>query len=203
MTRTWICLSVAFILVGPWGLRVDSTATDDPMLARWSDFARGRESGEMLRWLRTRARAHLTGEGEREALRITPPLFFGRLGVFVTLKNKHGVRGCYGAFSHRTDDIAVLLADYLAGALTRDPRYDPLDISELANTDIILTVTSPPFAVSDVHGLNVKEYGFMLQCGNGETHIFVPAEIRQIAYIERIAARASCQVSAFRAVTIR
>lgn len=180
-----------------------SAAMEDPMLARWSDFTDGTESREMIRWLRARARARLTGTGGKEELAITPPPFFGRLGIFLTLKKEKKVRGCFGAFSHWTDDIASLLEDYLVGAMTRDPRYDPLDVSELADTEIIVTVTSPPFAVGEVYGMDVKEYGFMLQCGNGETHIFVPAEIRQLSYISRLASKKSCQISAFRAVTIR
>ncbi len=181
----------------------ESTAQDDPMLAQWGEFASGENSRELLRWLRSLARARLTGVGSGETLSVKPPPYFGRLGIFITLKKGKKVRGCFGAFSHWTDDIAALLGDYLAGALTRDPRYDPLDVSELADTEIIMTVTSPPFAVGEIYGMNVKEYGFMLQCSKGENYIFVPAEIRQLSFVDRLASEKSCQISAFKAVTIR
>lgn len=181
----------------------ESTALDDPMLAQWGEFARGENSRELVRWLRSLARARLTGTGSGEVLSVKPPPFYGRLGIFLTLKKGKNVRGCFGAFSHWTDDIAVLLGDYLTGALTRDPRYDPLDVSELADTEIIVTVTSPPFAVGEIHGINIKEYGLMLQCGKGKNYIFVPAEIRHLSRIDRLASEESCQISAFKAVTIR
>ncbi|TFH43708.1 MAG: AMMECR1 domain-containing protein [Chrysiogenales bacterium] len=176
---------------------------DDPMLVEWSDFTTRPESRELVRWLRSRALDRLTGCGREEKLTITPPRYFGRLGIFVTLKRGTMIRGCYGAFSHGTSDIASLLSDYLTGAMTRDPRYKPLDISELAETDIIMTVTSPPFAVNSLYDLDAGYYGFLLQCPNGEISIYVPAEIRQISYIERKARDGSCQISAFKAVTIR
>ncbi|MBP7734899.1 MAG: AMMECR1 domain-containing protein [Spirochaetes bacterium] len=122
--------------------------------------------------------------------------------MFVTLSKGKKVRGCYGAFSHSITDGESLLSDYLTGALTRDPRYRPLDISELRNTRIIITITSQPFPVNDIGSIDLQYYGVMLQCGNSAA-IYVPAEIKSMQYIEKIMRGSSCQVYGFRAVTLQ
>ena len=155
----------------------------------------------MMRWLRCQARARLTGRRCGERPEIAMPQVFGRLGLFVTLKKGNRVRGCFGAFSHNATDTGILLSDYLTGALTRDPRYRPLDVSELADTAIIITVTSQPMPVNDLSYVDVKHSGIALQCGD-ETSIFVPAEIRSMSYIEKKINGSVCQVSAFSAVTM-
>ncbi|OHD65089.1 MAG: hypothetical protein A2176_02400 [Spirochaetes bacterium RBG_13_51_14] len=176
---------------------------EDPLLEQWSEFMRSPESKKLVRWLRCKAYSRLSGRPCNERMEIATPPYFGRLGIFVTLRKGAKVRGCYGAFSHAITDIESLLSDYLDGALTRDPRYDPLDISEFAATDIIVTVTAPPYAVADFSSIDTRRYGIMLVCGGGETRIFVPAEIKAISYVERYATGGSCQASVFRAVTIR
>jgi Uncharacterized conserved protein len=179
-----------------------SLAMEDPMLEQWSDFSRKPECIKLVEWLRCQARSRLTGILCENTLNVKTPPFFGRLGIFITLKKGKIVRGCYGAFSHGSADIETLLSDYIAGALTRDPRYKPLDVSELADTDIIMTITTPPSSVHDYKSIDTHRYGIVLICG-GDTSIFVPAEIRNASYIEKITAGKSCQVSAFKAVTIR
>ena len=195
------CVTGACLLVIIVFLR-ESLAMDDPMLERWSEFSRKPECIKLIGWLRCQARSRLTGMPCEDTLNVTTPPFFGRLGIFITLKKGKKVRGCYGAFSHGSADIETLLSDYIAGALIRDPRYKPLDVSELADTDIIMTITTPPSSVHDYTSIDTHRYGIVLICG-GDTSIFVPAEIRNASYIEKIMAGKSCQVSAFKAVTIR
>jgi len=137
-----------------------------------------------------------------EVLAVSTPPFFGKLGIFITLKKGTKVRGCYGAFFHGSADIEALLSDYIAGALTRDPRYKSLDVSEIEDTDIIMTITTAPSPVDDYRLIDTSRFGIVLVCGE-QTTIFVPAEIRSAAYIEKAIAGKTCQVSAFKGVTIR
>jgi AMMECR1 domain-containing protein len=176
---------------------------EDPMLASWSEFARGRECKKMVQWLRCRATARLTGTACPERLSVATPRFFGSLGIFITLKKGAKVRGCYGAFSHVSSDMESLLSDYLTGALTRDPRYRPLDVSEISATDIIVTITSQPFSVPDAASVDLQQKGVVITCDEGQASIFVPAEIKSVSYIEKLTAGKSCVISAFDAVTIR
>lgn len=179
-----------------------SLAVEDPMLEQWAEFSKKPECGTLVSWLRCQARSRLAGVPCREILGVATPPFFGRLGIFITLKKGTRVRGCYGAFYHGTADIETLLPDYITGALTRDPRYEPLDISEIEDTDIIMTITTPPFPVDDYTSIDTRRYGIVLMCGE-HTAVFVPAEIRSASYIEKAMAGKACQVSAFKGVTIR
>jgi AMMECR1 domain-containing protein len=156
-----------------------------------------------MKWLRQQAGERLTGSTPGTSPKIETPPFFGNLGIFITLKKGKKIRGCYGAFYHSYTDIGGLLADYLAGALTRDHRYPPLDIAELPDTEIILTVTSMPLPVSDLGTVDLHRYGILMVCDGDETAVFVPAEIRTVSFIERFSRGKTCQISAFRAVTIR
>jgi AMMECR1 domain-containing protein len=196
-----ICVACAFLLAFSALMRV-SLAVEDPMLEQWAEFSKKTGCGKLSSWLRCQARSRLAGVPCNERLGVSTPPFFGRLGVFITLKKGTRVRGCYGAFSHASADIEALLSDYITGALTRDPRYKPLDISEIEDTEIIMTITTAPSPVDDYASIDTKRYGVVLACGE-HTIIFVPAEIRSVSYLEKAMAGKSCQVSAFKAVTIR
>ena len=176
---------------------------EDQTLEKWSEFSKKAECRKLMSWLRCLAGARLTGEKDCGSPDIKTPPFFGSLGMFITLKRGRRIRGCYGAFSHAVTDLRGLLSDYLTGALTRDPRYAPLDAAELADTDIILTVATMPSPVSDAGSIDTNRYGVMLVCNGDETSVFVPAEVRASSYIEQFMKGKSCQVSAFRAITIR
>jgi AMMECR1 domain-containing protein len=176
---------------------------EDQALERWSEFSKKAECRKLMAWLRCMMRTRLTGTKGCGYPDIETPPFFGSRGMFITLKRGIRIRGCYGAFSHAMTDVRGLLSDYLTGALTRDPRYAPLDASELADTEIILTVATMPSPVSDVGAMDMSRYGVLLVCNGEETAVFVPAEIRAASYIERFMRGKSCQVSAFRAITIR
>ncbi len=192
-----LCAMLLAVMVVP----NETRSGEDPLLSEWGDFSSRPECKKMLQWLRCQARARLTGTICSTRLEATTPGYFGSLGMFVTLKKGNRVRGCFGSFSHSATDAGSLLSDYLAGALTRDPRYQPLDISELNETRIIVTVTSQPFPVDDVATIDVRHSGIVMMCGN-EATVFVPAEIKSTLYIEKKVKGTTCQVSAFRAVTL-
>lgn len=200
LRRCLIAAAAAVILLAcPAGI----LTAEHPALSQWSDFSKKTESKKLSGWLRCRALAHMTGSVCSERLDIRVPPYFGSLGLFVTLKKGRDVRGCYGAFSHSSADISTVLHDYLVGAMTRDPRHQPLDISELMRTEIILTVTSAPHSVSELDSVDLHRSGVMIVCAGGETSVFVPAEIRNTASIERCISNRICQIYVFAAVTIR
>jgi AMMECR1 domain-containing protein len=176
---------------------------EDPDLAGWREFSRKPESRSLVRWLKCKAESRLTGSPCREKLARSVPPYFGKLGIFITLAKGKKVRGCFGAFDHKAPDLEALLYDYLDGALSRDPRHPPLDVSELPVTNFIITVTAPPSQAADVSSIDFTRYGVSFACDNGETGVFVPAEIKSAAYIERLVAGKICQISVFEAVTIR
>ena len=179
-------------------------SANEPMLEEWLEFSQNISLKKQLTvWLRCKAKAKITGAECSEKLNITTPPYFGKLGIFITLKKGKNVRGCYGAFSHTSTDIAVVLSEYLSGALTGDMRYKPLEISELESTDIIITIASQPYAVADADSVDVLRYGIAITCPDGLATVYVPAEIRNSLLIQKQLKGKDCQISAFRAVTIK
>lgn len=87
---------------------------------------------------------------------VTPTKIFGRkLGVFVTL-NKHGrLRGCIGHFG---EDIPLgeITAEMAHAAAFEDPRFQPLESSELKDIDIEISVLTP---LKRIHSIDDFHYG--------------------------------------------
>ncbi|RPI93674.1 MAG: AMMECR1 domain-containing protein [Spirochaetales bacterium] len=114
------------------------------------------------------------------------------------------MRGCFGAFHHKTGDAELTLREYINGALFLDPRYPPLDIRELGETRIILTVAGDLVPVDDINQVDFSRYGLMISFENGEKIVLVPSEIRSRDRLDRIIGSGMVvQCAAFRAVTIR
>lgn len=195
----FLTLGAAAILLGTPG----PSPAGDEHLDAWSRFARSREAGMLILWMRETMYAVVTGEGRREPLRINAPSFYGRLGLFVTLVNKNKVRGCFGAFDHRAEDLELVLSEYLRGALRCDPRYAPLDVSELEDSGIILTVAGPPYPVGDLADIDLARCGVVISFEGGDRMVFVPREVRSSDHLKkRIQGRDVDQISAFRTVVI-
>jgi AMMECR1 domain-containing protein len=175
----------------------------DPALEEWRNFSQTVESRQLVEWLRCLAKAKLSGGICKERLKIATPQFYGKLGIFVTLKKGKNVRGCYGAFFHSTPDIADVLSDYISGALLRDHRYKPIGLSELKQTEIIITIASQPSAVSGPDSIDTLRYGIALSCGDSAMTVYVPYELRSVQDLRKLFREKECQASFFEAVTIR
>jgi AMMECR1 domain-containing protein len=178
-------------------------ALSDPALEGWREFSQTAEAKLLTDWLRCRARGILSGNKSGDKLKVSVPQFYGKLGIFVTLKKGNNVRGCYGAFFHSSPDIVEVLSDYLSGALTRDPRYKPLILSELEQTAIIITIASQPRVVDDPDLIDTLRYGIALVCGDGAMTVFVPYELRGVQDLRKYFREKDCQALVFEAVTIR
>ncbi len=196
--RSIVVLSI-LALVPLTGLHSDKNP-----FQQWISFAGTDDSVELVTWLKCRMREEFIGGICKSPLFSGYPPFLGRFGLFITLKKGKKVRGCYGAFDHRSDSIELTLIEYLRGALKSDPRYEPVDISEIGEIDIIVTVTERPFPVRDINLLDISRFGIIVTGNNNESTVFVPAEVRSIEYLKsRLKQKSIIQIAAFRAATIR
>ncbi len=178
-------------------------AADSSALEEWRVFSRLPESGVLIAWLRENARLSLERKSMDFPLSIKLPELNGRAGMFITLIKKGKVRGCFGALYHDSDDTAGLFLRYLKGALYMDPRYAPIEPSELDDTSIIVTITSFPEPVDDINNVDIGSFGVFIECGAGEWAVVVPAEFKTSMKIESLYGKSDCRYSKFRAVTIR
>ncbi len=75
-------------------------------------------------------------------------------GVFVTLNNPDGLRGCIG-FPMPEKKLSHAIVDGAIAAATEDPRFSPVKIKELDDIVFEVTVLTPPIEI-DV--INPTEY---------------------------------------------
>lgn len=88
-----------------------------------------------------------------------------RAGVFVSLK-KHGeLRGCIGTFEPTRANIAEEIIYNAISSAMNDPRFEPVQDSELPDLDYSVDVLTSPEPVSSQDELDPKKYGVIVERG--------------------------------------
>ncbi|MBI3581604.1 MAG: AmmeMemoRadiSam system protein A [Nitrospinae bacterium] len=83
-------------------------------------------------------------------------------GVFVSLK-KHGeLRGCIGTIFPATHSLAAEIIANAVASSSFDPRFPPVDSSELGELSVSVDVLSEPSPVSDVSTLDARKFGVII-----------------------------------------
>ena len=72
-----------------------------------------------------------------------PPDLQQKQAAFVTLKKEGRLRGCIGSLI-ATRPLVVEVGEQAFNAAFKDPRFDPLDTSELEKLDIEISILSQP-----------------------------------------------------------
>ncbi len=89
-----------------------------------------------------------------------------KAGVFVCLK-KHGqLRGCIGTFLPSYENVGVETIMNAISAATKDPRFHPVEESELQELDYSVDVLSTPEKIADVKELDPRKYGVIVVSGH-------------------------------------
>jgi AmmeMemoRadiSam system protein A len=88
-----------------------------------------------------------------------------RAGVFVSIKKRGELRGCIGTFAPARQNIAEEIVTNAISAATQDPRFTPVEASELDDLEYSVDVLTEPEPVRSVDQLDPKEYGVIVECG--------------------------------------
>jgi AmmeMemoRadiSam system protein A len=88
-----------------------------------------------------------------------------RAGVFVSIKKRGELRGCIGTFIPSTGSVAEEIIQNALSAATQDPRFPPIDASELDELEYSVDVLSTPEKVRGAKELNPKRYGVIVKSG--------------------------------------
>ncbi len=172
-------------------------------LDSWREFSRSAEKVKLTAWMKTTAKNILYNRKNTTGMEFTPPAPPECSGLFVTIIKKGKVRGCYGAFSHTSNDISVVLNSYIKGALFLDPRHKPVERDELDDIEIVLTIASNIEPVDDPNKVDISNFGLFIECDDSANFVIVPAEYRTVSGIDRLTGRRGCRFYKFRAVTVR
>lgn len=87
-----------------------------------------------------------------------------RAGVFVSLKKEGQLRGCIGTISPAAGCVAEEILRNAVSAGTQDPRFPPVEVSELPRLVYDVDVLSEPERASEDQ-LDVKRYGVIVTSG--------------------------------------
>lgn len=97
---------------------------------------------------------------------LPPEMFKIKAGVFVTLHKENGeLRGCIGTFLPTTENIAYEIAQMALEAALRDPRFPPVQPTELDSLVVNVDVLSTPQEVLSLEELDPKKYGVIVESG--------------------------------------
>ncbi len=115
-------------------------------------------------------------DGERRAAIAEPPkLTEGMLAVrggFVTLNKRGALRGCIGEIVPRRE-IWKVVREQALNAAFHDPRFNPLEATELAEIEIEISMLTPPKPVKSWREIVVGKHGMVLN-KEGHSAVFLP-----------------------------
>ncbi|MDR1292109.1 MAG: AmmeMemoRadiSam system protein A [Clostridiales Family XIII bacterium] len=100
-------------------------------------------------------------------------LFTDHAGVFVSIKKDGELRGCIGTTVPTMDSIAAEILSNSVSAAARDPRFEPIDESELDSLTYSVDVLAAPEKIDGPDGLDVKRYGVIVSRG-GRRGLLLP-----------------------------
>jgi AmmeMemoRadiSam system protein A len=86
-------------------------------------------------------------------------------GVFVSIKKNGSLRGCIGTTEPTCKNVALEIIRNGASACSRDPRFEPVTVSELPELTYSVDILFPSEAINDKSQLDVKKYGVIITSG--------------------------------------
>ena len=96
-----------------------------------------------------------------------------RAGVFVSLHKDGELRGCIGTIAPTTSSIAEEILQNAISACSRDPRFSPVEVSELEDIVYSVDVLGEAERIFDTKDLDVKKYGVIVE-NNGRRGLLLP-----------------------------
>jgi AmmeMemoRadiSam system protein A len=118
---------------------------------------------ELLRLARESLRACVRREPMPKP-EITDPALLQPRGAFVTLKEHEALRGCIGLIE-ATRPLYQAVIDMARSAALEDPRFAPVEPSELDDIWIEISVLGPLEPIADVAQIQVGTHGLMIRKG--------------------------------------
>lgn len=96
---------------------------------------------------------------------LSEELLKNRSGVFVSLKKDSMLRGCIGTIEPTKENIAMEIIKNAVSAGVEDPRFLPVDESELDEIVYSVDVLKEPEKIDSIEELDVKKYGVIVSKG--------------------------------------
>lgn len=88
-----------------------------------------------------------------------------KAATFVSLKKGGMLRGCIGTLSPQAPTLEEEVQRNAIAAATQDPRFPPVQISEVPELEISVDVLTPPEPVQSLKELDPKVFGVIVESG--------------------------------------
>lgn len=125
-----------------------------------SDLLTKKEQKELLKIARETIVAHVT-TGKVPVISSTAAGLNLHSGCFVTIKQKGELRGCIGNFVSE-QPLYQLVQEMAVSAATRDPRFYPMKLADLADFTLDISVLSPLQQITSVEEIKVGKHGIYI-----------------------------------------
>jgi AmmeMemoRadiSam system protein A len=107
-----------------------------------------------------------------------------RAATFVSIHTLDGeLRGCKGTLEPWQSDVESEVIQNAISACSRDPRFPPVQASELSNLEINVDVLSPLEPIQGPSQLDVKRFGVVVSTPDGRRGVLLP-DIETIDTVE-------------------
>jgi AmmeMemoRadiSam system protein A len=93
-----------------------------------------------------------------------PPALATPGAAFVTLHVSGDLRGCIGTLD-RQRSLWSVVGDMAAAAATRDPRFDPIDVRDLRDMTVEISVLSPDVVIHGPEEIEIGRHGLDVRRG--------------------------------------
>jgi len=104
-----------------------------------------------------------------------PPEFYEKNhGVFVSLRKNKELRGCIGTYLPAHKNLAEEIIMNAVAACSRDHRFIPVSVDELADLSVEVSLLSEPERISSISELDPKKYGVIVKCPDGRCGLLLP-----------------------------
>ncbi|MCK9594703.1 MAG: AmmeMemoRadiSam system protein B [Candidatus Omnitrophica bacterium] len=110
--------------------------------------------------------------GKKLQLDETDQALLKEMGAFVTLREKGQLRGCIGNMVG-TRPLYMTIRDMAVEAATGDPRFTQVELEELENIGIEISVLSPMKKVDSADNIRLGEHGVLVRKGFS-SGVFLP-----------------------------
>jgi AMMECR1 domain-containing protein len=117
-----------------------------------------------------------------------PDIFYKEIPVFVSLKKDNQPRGCAGSFQTEKGCFVKDLVYFSIVAATKDFRYKPIDLSELKEIRIQITIPEKPVEIENIFFYNPEKEGLIVE-KNGKQTVILPKEAKTSKYALKMALR--------------
>ncbi len=127
---------------------------------------------DLLGLARGSLEAHFRGEPAPRLASDRAEAFGSARGLFVTLKREGQLRGCIGTLSPE-GDLTRVVSEFARRAAFEDPRFPPLESSELPGCGIEISVLTAPEPVEGPEEIVVGRDGLVVE-GRGRRGLLLP-----------------------------